>query len=506
MERTAANDVAASGLPSTSGAHWANRDNDATHRQPGGRSAPFRRPPAQNSFPDDDGETLSPSAYLPDDGSDGTATRWFTGQETEPSGTWPQGLGPADASPNGAERAAPDYGPAPPSSPGRISFGVTAGPISPIHAQSSAAPTSPAVGRGPRPRQEERPADEGRPSRGNRPGREGRPSRREQQAAEREQQAREDESGIGQITGPGREIRPHRASRRDATAASAAATAAATAAQDRDGDPREHTPPRGMQQVQAEAPPRRSRALVVATVALAVVVLLGGGIAGMAFFSGDDQSIRSVLKLTAGGNTKGRTVTAPLGGRKTAAFELVAATTKVNVRTADLGGDLFKITAADDSGVLPSPLISKDRVRLQLTRDGDGTSGDMDVVLSSKVRWSLRFAGSADEQIVDLTAGQVAGIDVVGGSRRFELSLPKASGTVPVLVTGAVEDFSIQSPADSPVRVKVDSGAKTVAAGDVTLRDVKPGSTLTPKDWKVANRYDVHAAARLTLLSVEIAG
>jgi hypothetical protein len=44
-----------------------------------------------------------------------------------------------------------------------------------------------------------------------------------------------------------------------------------------------------------------------------------------------------------------------------------------------------------------------------------------------------------------------------------------------------------------------------VAAGTVTLRDVKPGSTLTPKDWKVADRYDVTAAARVTLLSVDSA-
>jgi hypothetical protein len=53
------------------------------------------------------------------------------------------------------------------------------------------------------------------------------------------------------------------------------------------------------------------------------------------------------------------------------------------------------------------------------------------------------------------------------------------------------------------VRVQVDSGAKTVAAGDRTLRDVRPGSTLTPKGWQVQNRYDVDAAARITLLSVD---
>ena len=54
----------------------------------------------------------------------------------------------------------------------------------------------------------------------------------------------------------------------------------------------------------------------------------------------------------------------------------------------------------------------------------------------------------------------------------------------------------------SPVRVRMDGGAKTVAVGGRTLRDVRPGSTLTPKGWQVRNRYDMDAAARITLLSV----
>jgi hypothetical protein len=152
---------------------------------------------------------------------------------------------------------------------------------------------------------------------------------------------------------------------------------------------------------------------------------------------------------------------------------------------------------------VPHPGVSKDRVQLQLTPGGHGTTGAVTVVLSSKVRWSLRFTGGADEQVVDLTGGKVAGIDVIGGSRRFQLSLPKASGTVPVHVTGGIDDFSIQSPPGNPVRVQVQGGAKTVAAGEVTLRDVKPGSKLTPKNWKSTNRYDVTVAARTTLLSVD---
>ena len=115
-------------------------------------------------------------------------------------------------------------------------------------------------------------------------------------------------------------------------------------------------------------------------------------------------------------------------------------------------------------------------------------------------------SAARDEQIIDLTGGKVSAIDLSGGSRRVDLVLPQPAGTVPVRVTGAVDELSVTSPTGSPVRVQVDSGAKTVAAGDKTLRDVKPGSTLTPKDWKVPNRYDVDAASRITLLTVRSAG
>ena len=77
---------------------------------------------------------------------------------------------------------------------------------------------------------------------------------------------------------------------------------------------------------------------------------------------------------------------------------------------------------------------------------------------------------------------------------------------MPLKVTGAIDDLSLTSPKGSPVRVQVDSGAKTVAAGARTLKDLKPGSTLTPRDWTAPNRYDVSAEARLTLLTVRTAG
>jgi hypothetical protein len=277
--------------------------------------------------------------------------------------------------------------------------------------------------------------------------------------------------GVGDVMdGPGREIRPHRANR--------------------DAEPLPQQPER-----------RRSRLVTAATVVLSVVVLLGGAVAGVAFFAGENKSLTSVFRLGSGGSD-GKVATAPLDGRTTASFELVAATTKVTVRTQDLGDDLYRITTAGDSGTAPSPVLSNDRVQLLLSPDGEGSSGNVEVLLSTKVTWGLRFVGGADEQIVDLAGGKVNRIAVAGGSRRVDLRLSQPAGTVPIRVTGAVDELSVTSPAGSPVRVKVNSGAKTVAAGDKTLRDVEPGSTLTPKDWKSPNRYDVDAASRVTLLTV----
>ncbi|HEU4350172.1 MAG TPA: hypothetical protein VFR35_20525 [Actinoplanes sp.] len=283
-----------------------------------------------------------------------------------------------------------------------------------------------------------------------------------------------------------------------------------------------------------QAAPRRSRLATAAAVTLSAVVLLGGAIAGLAFL-GDDTALSWVLRLGSGA-PDGRVATAPLNGRKTATFDLVAATTKVTVRSTDLGDDLYRITSAGDSGTVPSVVLTGNRVRLLLARNGDGSTGDgstgdgdgstgdgstgdgddgtgtgstgdgvVEVLLSSKVTWALRFAGGADEQIIDLTGGRISSLDLTGGTRRVELTLPRPTGTVPVRVTGAVADLSVASPAGSPVRVRVGSGARTVTAGERQLRDLAPGSTLTPKDWKSPNRYDVDAASRITSLSVKTA-
>jgi hypothetical protein len=478
---SADDDVALVGPPSTSGAHWANRDNDALYRRPDG-PAPFRRPaavgsfqqPAEVSFPPESTEAPVDRGWFDTGGADGddAAAR----QRTEP----------------------PPFRPAPPAAPGRASFRVTAGPISPSGrsagpaASASAVPMgAPPPMRGPAPTMS---PDAGRMRRAaNAMSPEAAPMRQTAPSMSADSAPTSPAGApvspahgrpipeFGEfLVGPSHEIRPHRAVRRPPP----------------EPAPHWNTP-------QAARPTRPSRTVMIAAIALTATVLVAVATVGILLFSGSAGSIDSVLRR--GDGAGGRTVTAALGGRTTASFELVAATTKVTVKAQDLGGDLYRITTAAGSGTVPSPVLAKNRVQLHLTPQGAGAIGKVTVVLSSKVKWTLRFVGGADEQIVDLRGGRIGSVDVLGAARRLELALPAPAGTVPVRITGAVEDLSITAPSDSPVRVRLDSGAKTVVAGDRTLRDVTPGSTVTPQNWQARNRYDLHAESRISLLSVTAA-
>jgi hypothetical protein len=511
-------DVALADLPSTSGAHWAHRD-EILHRPAPEAPAPFRRPPAVNSFLPEDGapsqQTDGWDAFAPSDNSRGNEAVWeaFGEPAKVDTGAVPSGDVPDAAAPPQA------VAPAPTGTSSRASFGVTdepiggfrsaptspAGPAAGWSQADSAAgwsqadsaagwsqadsaagwpqaepaagwPSADAAAGWPQDAPDQAPGwpdpDTDAPA--------GWPVDASSSAAEPPLGG----AGIGEfLNGPGREIRPHRAGRRDHAATG--------------GGQHEPAPPRGT----PAAAPRRSRVVMIATVALSTVVLLAGAVAGVVFFAGPDSDLTEVLRLGAG-DADDQVATAPLAGRTAASFEMAAATTKVTVRTQDLGEDLYRITAAGESGTVPQPVVNEGRVELQLSSEGDRVSGTVEVLLSAKVTWSLRFDGAADEQIIDLTGGRVSSVDLAGGTRRVDLKLARPSGTVPVRVTGAIDDLSVTSPAGNPVRVQVGGGAKTVTAGQRTLRDLRPGSTLTPKDWAVPDRYDVDAAARLTLLSV----
>jgi hypothetical protein len=191
-------------------------------------------------------------------------------------------------------------------------------------------------------------------------------------------------------------------------------------------------------------------------------------------------------------------VSAPLGNRSAATFELVSGATSVTVRSADLGGELLR---AKSPGRIPHLDRDGDVVRLSL--DG-GNPSTVEIRLSSRVRWQLRFVSGATDERVDLSSGRVAGVEVVGGVSNLDIALPHPDGTVTVRMSGGAGRFAVRAPSGVPVQARLDSGAGSVIVDGSPHNGLSAGTVVATADWEQArNRYAIEAAAGVSTLTVD---
>ncbi|HEX8632173.1 MAG TPA: hypothetical protein VF755_28775, partial [Catenuloplanes sp.] len=197
------------------------------------------------------------------------------------------------------------------------------------------------------------------------------------------------------------------------------------------------------------------------------------------------------------------TVSAPRNGRDEASFDLVNGTTTVKLHTGDLGDDLFRVETPVGSDVLPRPVEQGDRVQLHLVDSGEDGPGSVDITLNSQVRWALRLTGGAAEHVIDMSEGELSGLEILGGATRVELNLPEPDGTMRVKMTGGVNEFAVGTPAGTPVRLRIGSGAAQVVLDGKTHRGIAPGRVFVPTRWGHADdRVELDAVAGVGTLTL----
>ncbi|WP_234040616.1 hypothetical protein [Micromonospora coerulea] len=198
-----------------------------------------------------------------------------------------------------------------------------------------------------------------------------------------------------------------------------------------------------------------------------------------------------------------QTATAPLAGRRRATFELVDALAMFGLRAADLGDELYRIEVPADGGVTPRAEVRGDRVRLRAEENGRRGPAAVQVQLNSRVEWRLRLVGAVSDQLLDLGAGRLAGVELTGGSSRTELLLPRLAGALTVRMTGGVSQLSIRVPDAVPVRVRAGAGAGSVAVYLQRRDGVAAGELVSSPTWdRAAGRLYVDLVAGANTVTV----
>jgi hypothetical protein len=233
---------------------------------------------------------------------------------------------------------------------------------------------------------------------------------------------------------------------------------------------------------------RLSRPAVIIGLALGVVVLLG---------------LAAIVIGSLARPPASRTATGPVDGVRSATFELLDGAGSVRLRAGSLGDDLYRVSVPADAGLRPRVDRDGADVRLRLLAAAGGRSGIVDVVVNEKIGWALRTLGGAREVRIDMTGGSPSEIQLGGGASLIDLTLPRPSASLPVVMAGGVDQLRVRLPAGTPVRVTAASGAGTVTLDGQVHQGVAGGRSFTANGWRDGGPgVDVRAQAGAGVLQV----
>jgi hypothetical protein len=264
--------------------------------------------------------------------------------------------------------------------------------------------------------------------------------------------------------------------------------------------------------------PGRTRALVT----VGAAVLLAGGIAagGVAYLRNRDRPAGTAAAVPSAAASPAPPATEPVPVPvapkpstpssaaavplpDAAAFDLVSDATVVNLRTARLGDELYRVSAPQGSSVRPVAEIEGDRVRLSLVTTRVKGTAAVDITLNAAVRWDLRVTGGMRTGVLDLSGARLGGVDLRGGATRLDLRLPRPDGTLRVRMAGGVNRFLIHTADRTPARVLARRGAGKVTLYDLVEDGMARGQLLvSPTFDRSTDRIDVDAVAGMGTLVV----
>jgi hypothetical protein len=200
------------------------------------------------------------------------------------------------------------------------------------------------------------------------------------------------------------------------------------------------------------------------------------------------------------------TVTAAVAGRDEATLDVLSGVTAVTVTAVDLGDVLYRVRTPDGGRMVPGVTDLDGRVGVRLDDTGNGApdKGVVTVELNRDVRWSVRFTAGATSNTADLRGlREIGGVEYVGGVSSIELSLPAATGAVPVRMSGGAGTFRVHLPQGRPVRVVAGGGAGSVTIDGTRHDGVSSGAAFHSGDPTAADRFEIDNTAGVSSVVVD---
>ncbi len=151
----------------------------------------------------------------------------------------------------------------------------------------------------------------------------------------------------------------------------------------------------------------------------------------------------------------------------TGSFWLVDDVSEISLSTARVDGGIARVGVPDGSDAVPRATTDGNSIRLSVRSRRRGGDTRIEVQLDSRSSWAIRLGGGAQHMTLDLGGATVRSVVFDGGAHRIDLTLPRLGRTLPIRMTGGVNQWQIGT--DGQVAVQVVArrgGGKVVLYGD----------------------------------------
>lgn len=196
----------------------------------------------------------------------------------------------------------------------------------------------------------------------------------------------------------------------------------------------------------------------------------------------------------------------PRDGLARARLEIAVGAARLDVRTAALGDQLYRVHI-DHAGSQPEVRLDRATGTLRISQSLGWFPAmgrlRVDAQLSDSIPWDLSCSTGAIRGDFDLSTAALTGFECKTGASRIDLRLPAPKGQVPVRVEGGALTVDLTRPVASALKVQVSAGAVQLKADGA--RQDGPGS----REWRstgydaAADRYDVSIAGGEANVTVE---
>ena len=194
---------------------------------------------------------------------------------------------------------------------------------------------------------------------------------------------------------------------------------------------------------------------------------------------------------------------APLDSITHGRLRSLSGASNVTVHADPSGGGLYR---SRFEGVVPEVWTEGGVVNIWYPRSYSfgrrGCSGK--VALNATIPWHIEVRGGASKVTADLSQLKLGSFGVAGGASKVELTLPRASGLVPVRVLGGASNIVIHRPESVATRVRVVGGSTNLIFDDQRFGAVGSEVNLQSPNYDGApERYEITITGGASNVSID---